>query len=102
MGGRRITNVDAHVARRIRMLRLLRGMSQQKIAAELEITFQQVQKYEKGRDRISAGVLYHLAELLAVDVAFFFEGAERQSAGACNPAHPCTSSKTKKKRLRPR
>jgi transcriptional regulator with XRE-family HTH domain len=69
-----ITDVDVHVARRIQKLRMLRGISQEHIASELKLTFQQVQKYEKGQNRITAGRLYQLAHLLSVEVAYFYEG----------------------------
>jgi transcriptional regulator with XRE-family HTH domain len=69
-----VMDVDVHVARRIQKLRLLRGISQEQIAGELKLTFQQVQKYEKGLNRITAGRLYRLAQLLSVEVAYFYEG----------------------------
>ena len=65
--------VDVHVGSRIRMRRQLIGMSQEKLGELLGITFQQVQKYEKGANRISASRLYFTAKILGVPVQFFFE-----------------------------
>ena len=72
--------VDKHVGNRVRMQRMVVGLSQEKVAAALGLTFQQVQKYEKGTNRISASRLHHLASVLQVTVPFFFEGAPQQSA----------------------
>jgi transcriptional regulator with XRE-family HTH domain len=66
--------IDAHVGSRIRMRRQLINMSQEKLGELLGITFQQVQKYEKGANRISASRLFHSARILGVPVQFFFEG----------------------------
>jgi transcriptional regulator with XRE-family HTH domain len=65
--------VDVHVGNRIRMRRQLVGMSQEKLGELLGITFQQVQKYEKGANRISASRLYFTAKILGVPVQFFFD-----------------------------
>jgi transcriptional regulator with XRE-family HTH domain len=69
--------IDQHVGKRLRMRRLMLNMSQTDIAAALGLTFQQVQKYEKGTNRISASRLQRLCQVLQVPVAFFFEGAPR-------------------------
>jgi transcriptional regulator with XRE-family HTH domain len=66
--------VDKHVGSRVRMRRMMHGMSQGKLGDALGITFQQVQKYEKGTNRISASRLQHISHILQVPVAFFFEG----------------------------
>jgi transcriptional regulator with XRE-family HTH domain len=66
--------IDVHVGSRIRMRRQLISMSQEKLGELLGITFQQVQKYEKGTNRISASRLYYAAKTLGVPVHFFFEG----------------------------
>lgn len=66
--------VDIHVGSRVRLRRTLRGMSQQRLAGELGLTFQQVQKYERGANRIGASRLYELSEVLDVPPSFFFEG----------------------------
>ena len=65
---------DKHVGSRVRMRRLMLGLSQTKLADELGLTFQQVQKYEKGVNRISASKLQHISEFLQVPIPFFFEG----------------------------
>jgi transcriptional regulator with XRE-family HTH domain len=65
--------VDRQVGVRLRMRRLMLDMSQEKLAAALGLSFQQVQKYEKGSNRIGAGRLQQLAEVLEVPVNFFFE-----------------------------
>jgi transcriptional regulator with XRE-family HTH domain len=65
--------IDVHVGNRIRMRRQLVGMSQEKLGEMLGITFQQVQKYEKGANRISASRLYFSAKILGVPVQFFFD-----------------------------
>ncbi len=65
--------IDRHVGNRVRMRRLLIGMSQEKLGEMLGITFQQVQKYEKGSNRVSASRLYYLAQILGVPVQFFFD-----------------------------
>jgi transcriptional regulator with XRE-family HTH domain len=63
---------DMEVGRRIRAQRLVRGLSQTDLGRSLGITFQQVQKYEKGANRVGAGRLTRIAEVLSVPVAFFF------------------------------
>lgn len=72
--GRRSNAVDAHVGERVRMRRKLLGVSQDQLADSLGLTFQQVQKYERGANRISASKLFHIAEILNVDVSYFFDG----------------------------
>src|ERR1700693_5688041 len=66
---------DTHVVNRVRMRRLMLNMSQTKLGDALGLTFQQVQKYEKGTNRISASRLQHISQILQVPVPFFFEGA---------------------------
>lgn len=66
---------DRHVGQRIRSRRVMLGMSQAKLAQALGVTFQQVQKYEKGTNRIGASRLQQIAGILSVPVEFFFEGA---------------------------
>jgi transcriptional regulator with XRE-family HTH domain len=70
---KRPSAIDRQIAARVRMRRLLLDMPQEKLAAGLGISFQQVQKYEKGNNRIGAGRLQQLAEILRVPVSFFFE-----------------------------
>jgi transcriptional regulator with XRE-family HTH domain len=78
MAKQALNPVDKHVGSRARMRRMMLGMSQGKLGDALGITFQQVQKYEKGTNRISASRLQHISHILQVPVAFFFEGAPRQ------------------------
>lgn len=66
--------IDVHVGKRLRHLRHFRGKTQQEIAEALGITFQQIQKYERGMSRISCRRLYRLAQVLTVPVGSFFEG----------------------------
>jgi transcriptional regulator with XRE-family HTH domain len=66
---------DKHVGSRVRMRRMMLSMSQEKLGDALGLTFQQVQKYEKGTNRIGASRLQQIADILQVAVAFFFEGA---------------------------
>lgn len=74
--------VDVHVGRKIREVRLLRGMTQADVAAQLGLSFQQLQKYETGHNRVSASKLYEIARLLDVGPAVFFEGLEGADAGS--------------------
>jgi transcriptional regulator with XRE-family HTH domain len=67
--------VDIHVGSRVRLRRMMLGMSQEKLGEALGITFQQIQKYEKGTNRIGASRLQHIASVLTVPVSFFFEDA---------------------------
>jgi transcriptional regulator with XRE-family HTH domain len=67
--------IDRHVGSRVRMRRMMLAMSQEKLGDALGLTFQQVQKYEKGTNRIGASRLQQISHILQVPVAFFFEGA---------------------------
>jgi len=83
--------VDKHVGSRVRMRRLMLGMSQSKLADGLGLTFQQVQKYEKGTNRMGASRLQHLSHILQIPVPFFFEGAPHlpeQPEGIAAPPMP--------------
>jgi transcriptional regulator with XRE-family HTH domain len=71
--------IDKHVGSRVRMRRMMVGMSQEKLGDALGLTFQQVQKYEKGTNRIGASRLQQISSILQVPVAFFFEGAPQAS-----------------------
>jgi transcriptional regulator with XRE-family HTH domain len=89
-----INPIDKHVGGRFRMRRLMLNMSQTEIGDALGLTFQQMQKYEKGTNRISASRLQQLCRILDVPVTFFFEGAPRapglpelSEAGAEVPAY---------------
>ncbi|WP_182084246.1 helix-turn-helix transcriptional regulator [Aureimonas sp. ME7] len=74
--------VDIHVGARVRLRRTMLGTSQEKLGEALGVTFQQVQKYEKGTNRVGASRLQKIAEVLDVPVAFFFEGYKGDA-----PAH---------------
>jgi transcriptional regulator with XRE-family HTH domain len=82
--------VDKHVGSRVRMRRMLVGMSQEKLGEALGITFQQVQKYEKGTNRISASRLQQIASVLGVTISFFYEGlpAEVEGGGFAEESSP--------------
>ena len=73
MANKAATAIDRRIGVRLRMRRLTLDMSQEQLAAGLGVTFQQVQKYEKGHNRIGAGRLQQFAEILQVPVSFFFE-----------------------------
>jgi transcriptional regulator with XRE-family HTH domain len=77
--------IDVHVGSRVRIRRVELGMSQGKLGDALGITFQQVQKYEKGTNRIGAGRLQHVSGILQVAVAHFFEGTPGQLKAKGNP-----------------
>src|SRR5712664_3195721 len=85
--------IDKHVGARVRMRRMMLGMSQTKLGEALGLTFQQVQKYEKGTNRIGASRLQHISHILQVPVSFFFEGAPtlpgqpKGSSDAPSPAY---------------
>jgi transcriptional regulator with XRE-family HTH domain len=68
--------VDSHVGSRIRKRRTLLGLTQEQLAAALDISYQQVQKYETGANRVSAGRLYQISKELSVEVSYFFDGLE--------------------------
>ena len=68
--------VDDHVGARIRLRRTLLGMTQDQLASALSISYQQIQKYETGANRISAGRLFEIAKCLGVDISYFFDGIE--------------------------
>ena len=74
-GSRRPNPVDIHVGSRVRFRRMLLGMSQEKLGERLGLTFQQVQKYEKGVNRIGASRLFDLSQVLQVPIQFFYEEA---------------------------
>jgi transcriptional regulator with XRE-family HTH domain len=74
--------VDVHVGKRIRHRRWLVGMTQQQLAEQVGIKFQQIQKYETGANRVSASRLWDISRTLQVSISFFFEGIEDQVDGA--------------------
>lgn len=74
--------VDAHVGSRLKQIRTLRRMSQTDVARKLKLSFQQIQKYEIGSNRIAASRLFELAQILDVPPAYFFEGLHDNANGA--------------------
>ena len=93
-GERKPNQIDLHVGSRMRLRRKLLNISQEKLADALGLTFQQVQKYERGANRISASKLFEAARFLKAPVAYFYEGlgrpddpdAEEAAAGDSTPA----------------
>jgi transcriptional regulator with XRE-family HTH domain len=73
--------IDKEIGSRVRMRRMTMGMSQEKLGEMLGLTFQQVQKYEKGTNRISVGRLVDIANILGVGIDFFFNGIKSKRAG---------------------
>ena len=71
--------IDLHVGKRLKKARLARGMSQERLAKAMNITFQQVQKYEKGLNRIGASRLWDLAQVLDVPITYFYEGMSAET-----------------------
>lgn len=84
-GSRRANPMDVHVGTRVRLRRMLLGMSQEKLGEHLGLTFQQVQKYEKGVNRIGASRLFDLAKVLGVPVQFFYDEAPAEVIGSSAP-----------------
>jgi transcriptional regulator with XRE-family HTH domain len=83
--------IDKHVGSRVRMRRMMLGMSQEKLGDALGLTFQQVQKYEKGTNRIGASRLHQISIILQVPVSFFYEDAPQvgaQSRGLSDAPSP--------------
>jgi transcriptional regulator with XRE-family HTH domain len=72
-------DVDTHVGKRLKLRRTMMGLSQEAVAKAVGITFQQVQKYEKGTNAMNAGRLFEFARFLNVPVAYFFEGLDKFS-----------------------
>src|ERR1700730_14083060 len=83
--------IDKHVGSRVRMRRMMLAMSQEKLGDALGLTFQQVQKYEKGTNRIGASRLQQISHILQVPVAFFFEGAPNLHGSADGGMKEATS-----------
>lgn len=80
--------VDIHVGSRVRMRRTLLGMSQEKLGDALGLTFQQVQKYERGANRVGASRLFQISRILDVPVAFFFDEMAAEGTSAPASAQP--------------
>jgi len=78
----RVTNnnaIDMHVGKRVRLRRTLLGLSQEQLAVSLNLTFQQVQKYERGANRISASRLWDISQILDVSIGYFFDDMSSQT-----------------------
>ncbi|UWQ77430.1 helix-turn-helix domain-containing protein [Leisingera sp. M658] len=78
--------VDVHVGKRIRHRRWLVGMTQQQLAEQVGIKFQQIQKYETGANRVSASRLWDISDALEVPVSFFFDGLQEEGTGPSEKA----------------
>jgi transcriptional regulator with XRE-family HTH domain len=87
--------VDIHVGRRLRQRRALLGLSQDKLGRAVGLTFQQIQKYERGSNRIGASRLLQLSRALAVPIAYFFEDAPGQTDKAPRASRGKTDGKIK-------
>lgn len=85
--------VDVHVGERLRLRRTLMRMSQEQVADAVGVTFQQIQKYERGSNRISASRLYDIAQALGVDIPFFFVDVEDATAGRHGPKPPSNAER---------
>lgn len=79
--------IDVHVGTRVRERRVDLGISQQRLAKEIGVTFQQVQKYERGANRIGGSRLFRIARVLTVPVAHFFEGLDSRAVAAAPKPH---------------
>ena len=90
MSARSPNQTDVYIGKRMKMQRLARGLSQTDIAKRLGITFQQIQKYERGVNRVGAGRLQEMANLLGVTPAFFFEDGPRLKPGQSEEASETT------------
>jgi transcriptional regulator with XRE-family HTH domain len=87
MAKRKPSAIDRQIGARVRMRRLMLDVSQQQLAARLGVSFQQVQKYERGVNRIGAGRLQKIAEILQVPVSSFFEDFAKPGKKAALPSH---------------
>jgi transcriptional regulator with XRE-family HTH domain len=86
MGARRRDAVDMLVGQNIRILRQDRGMSQTELGRKIDVTFQQVQKYENGTNRVGSGRLFKIASTFGVPITAFFEGAHETAHGDAGPS----------------
>jgi transcriptional regulator with XRE-family HTH domain len=84
--------IDIHVGSRIRLRRTMLGMSQEKLGESLGITFQQIQKYEKGTNRVGASRLQNISSILNVPVSFFFEDAPGEQSGSSGVTEASSSN----------
>ncbi|MBI4969142.1 MAG: helix-turn-helix transcriptional regulator [Rhodospirillales bacterium] len=77
----RASAIDRHVGARIRERRIMLGLSQQQMADMIGVTYQQAHKYERGINRISAGRLFEISQVLSVPIGYFYEGIEAEKTG---------------------
>ena len=77
--------IDIHVGKHVRLRRTLLGMSQEKLGKAINLTFQQVQKYERGTNRIGSSRLYQLSQVLDIPVSYFFDGLPSEFSGLKAP-----------------
>jgi transcriptional regulator with XRE-family HTH domain len=80
MGKKDTVELDKKIGRRVKELRLTKGISQQELGDELNVSFQQIQKYEKGADRISSSTLFRTSQILGVPVESFFQGFDNEES----------------------
>jgi transcriptional regulator with XRE-family HTH domain len=92
--GRKPNPMDIHVGSRVRLRRMVIGMSQEKLGEKMGLTFQQIQKYEKGTNRIGASRLFQLSQIMDVPVQFFFEDAPAAYANRTHGMPGFAESKT--------
>ncbi|QEO16745.1 helix-turn-helix domain-containing protein [Acetobacter vaccinii] len=92
----RNSSVDAHVGLRIRLRRLQLGLSQEKLGEALGVTFQQIQKYERGANRVGASRLYNMANVLDVPISFFFD--DMQPGKQAQPITPSAAAFAEKRK----
>jgi len=94
MAGKKPNPIDTHVGSRVRLRRMLMGMSQERLGDSMALTFQQVQKYEKGVNRIGASRLFQISKILDVPVQFFFEEAPDLAEASAAPGMAEPESET--------
>jgi transcriptional regulator with XRE-family HTH domain len=81
----RTQDIDRHVGARIRERRIMLGLTQQQLADLIGVTYQQAHKYERGINRVSAGRLFEIAQVLRVPVSYFFDGIEAEASRSASP-----------------
>jgi transcriptional regulator with XRE-family HTH domain len=81
----RTQDIDRHVGARVRERRIMLGLTQQQLADLIGVTYQQAHKYERGINRVSAGRLYEIAQVLSVPVGYFFDGLQEENTRAVSP-----------------
>ncbi len=100
MSGKSPNRIDIHVGSRLRTRRIIVGMSQEKLGDQLGLTFQQVQKYEKGLNRIGASRLYAISRILGTSIQYFFEDLPSDIRDGGDPASkPVTAEESQMTRF---